>query len=174
MNYIYNDNKNMRVCCQDDFRAKPRGCGQPAETPACGRDCGCYRDCDCNCEKPAPGKCPEAVLKTKRLEGVKFDLIEETGGCVIACGRTDCHGELEFSGIPFGSYSLRETEPKDGYDFDGRPIHIDLSCAHPRKCVEVRNRMRQGAIKIVKFGEEEKFAMPDGCGDCGRGCGRSE
>ncbi|GHV02818.1 hypothetical protein FACS1894211_14960 [Clostridia bacterium] len=163
MNFIYNENKNVRVCSQEESFRKEKSCGceKPAEKP-------CHCNCNCGCEKPEPPKkCPEIVLEAKRLEGVKFDLIEKRSGCVIACGKTNYRGELEFSGIPFGCYSLRETESKEGYDFDDKTFDVDLSCKHPEKCVEVRNRMRQGAIKIVKIGEEEKFVMKDDGDDCG-------
>jgi len=76
---------------------------------------------------------------------------------VIACGKTNAKGEIKFDCLPLGEYAVREVKGVNGYDFDDKPVDVDLSPCHPDKCVEIHNHMHEGTIEIHKFGDEEKF-----------------
>ena len=170
MSYIYNDG---------DKKAKVYGGGGNGGSCAEGKPCNC--NCDkpkcCKLEKPEiidipfepkeiePSKpckkCPEVITEVKPLPGVEFELIEKKCGCVIACGKTNAKGELKFDCLPLGDYAIREVKGCDGYDFDDKPVDVDLSPCHPDKCVEVHNHMHEGSIEVHKFGDEEKFVCHD-------------
>ena len=100
--------------------------------------------------------------ETEKLAGAKF-VLKTRNGCVVACGKTNGCGEIEFGNLPFGNYLLQEIEAPDGYEFDKKPIPVEICHGDPCKNVEIINEKKKGRIKVIKFGKEEKF---DDCDDC--------
>lgn len=49
------------------------------------------------------------------LEGAEFTLYKADGETYVASGVTEADGTLEFSGLPYGTYILKETKAPSGY-----------------------------------------------------------
>lgn len=68
-----------------------------------------------------PGKGEFELSKTdedgEKLDGVTFELYDSEGK-VIRTETTKNGGKINFTGLPFGSYWIKETETKDGYVID--------------------------------------------------------
>lgn len=57
----------------------------------------------------------DSVTTTKKLPGAKFELRKADGTTKIAEATTDDNGELTFSGLDAGTYTLVEVEAPEGY-----------------------------------------------------------
>ena len=57
----------------------------------------------------------DSVTDSKKLEGAKFELRKADGTTKISDATTDSNGELTFSGLDAGTYTLVEVEAPEGY-----------------------------------------------------------
>lgn len=87
-----------------------------------------------------------------RLPGAKFALLNCEGQS-IACGETNCSGEIIFDCLPFGKYFIKEIEAPCGYEQTNECVEIVIGCQKQHRCVEFVNIKQSGSIKVVKFGK---------------------
>lgn len=64
--------------------------------------------------------------KHKRLKGAKFEL-RDSDDQVVASGKTNSNGELEFKNIDYGEYTLHETKAPKGYRLLAEPIDVKIN-----------------------------------------------
>jgi hypothetical protein len=87
------------------------------------------------------------------LGGVHFALLDSSK-LAIAEGDTESDGSLLFSGIPLGSYTLRETATVNGYVLDSTPIPVEITTAGQTVTINVTNAPAKGGITITKTDAE--------------------
>ena len=122
----------------------------------------------------------------KRLAGAKFALYDDCGKH-IACGVTDCRGELLFECLPHGKYFVKETDAPFGFEKSEEVAEVVICGKNSHKTVEFFNKRKTGSICVIKKGVECKGRHDEDC-DCecggkgsggghgggGRGSGRGE
>ena len=87
------------------------------------------------------------------LGGVHFALLDSSR-LAIAEGDTESDGTLLFSGIPLGSYMLRETATVNGYVLDNTPIPVEITTARQTVTINATNTPAKGGITITKTDAE--------------------
>ena len=95
-----------------------------------------------------------SVMKTDAetgaaLGGVHFALLDSST-LAIAEGDTESDGTLLFSGIPLGSYTLRETATVNGYVLDSTPVPVEITTAGQTVTINATNAPAKGGIAITK------------------------
>ncbi|EEI81895.1 SpaA isopeptide-forming pilin-related protein, partial [Anaerococcus tetradius] len=108
-------------------------------------------------------------ITRKPIDGVVFILRNENGEQVAK--RTDAYGKIYFDKIKPGTYTLEETQPKQGYaeefrrwsvevDTAGNTIITQLSFGHNEPIYDgkltVENKLKDAGFKILKRGEDGK------------------
>ena len=83
------------------------------------------------------------------LAGVHFVLLDSTTR-VIAEGDTGADGTLLLSGIPLGTYTLRETATVSGYVLDGTPRTVEISANGQTVTVNATNAPARGGVTVLK------------------------
>ena len=115
----------------------------------------------------------EIVLKKvdsegKPLAGASFALLNAYGAQIMAAV-SDANGMVRFTKIPYGSYTLRETQAPDGYSpMEDIQLTVDASQTKPIEytCVNIPNHYE--FIKVDNRGNPlagVKFVLEDGEGD---------
>ena len=117
--------------------------------------------CGCGERGERKEKHCKRIAEEKKLAGAKFELRAKCG-CLIACARTNSEGECYFGDLPAGTYMLKEVEAPKGWICEGRTMMIEITDDRLERCVEFMNRKRNGGIKVVKLGREERFACEKG------------
>lgn len=88
----------------------------------------------------------------RSLKGVAFSLVKTVGSeeIVVRKGTTDIDGKLEWTGLQYGVYRLKETVP-EGYIGDAEQT-VTLSSEDPEgiRILPVKNTRKIGTVKIVK------------------------
>ena len=87
------------------------------------------------------------------LSGVHF-VLSDSSGAVVDGGGTDDNGRLSFSNLPLGSYTLTETETRNGYILDETPISIVLNTAGQTVTKSITNVPARGSVSISKTDSE--------------------
>ena len=87
------------------------------------------------------------------LAGVHFALLDSSS-LAIAEGDTGSDGTLLFSGIPLGSYTLRETATVSGYVLNNTPIPVEITTAGQTVTINATNAPAKGGITITKTDAE--------------------
>ena len=87
------------------------------------------------------------------LAGVHFVLLDSTT-LAIAEGDTGEDGTLLLSGIPLGSYTLRETSTVNGYVLDNTPIPVEITSSGQTVELNITNGAATGSIVVVKTDAE--------------------
>lgn len=108
-------------------------------------------------------------ITRKPIDGVVFILRNENGEQVAK--KTDAYGKIYFDKIKPGTYTLEETQPKQGYaeefrrwsvevDTAGNTIITQLSFGHNEPIYDgkltVENKLKDAGFKILKRGEDGK------------------
>ncbi|WP_052676009.1 collagen binding domain-containing protein [Paenibacillus sp. IHBB 10380] len=81
------------------------------------------------------------------LEGVEFELHDSTNA-VIAKKTTDVNGVIEFTNLPYGSYTLVETKA-DGYVIE--KAETEVSIKQPETTLTIENKENDRSVKLTKF-----------------------
>lgn len=68
-------------------------------------------------------------LVVKVTEGAEFEL-RDTTGTVLAKGKTDANGRLQFTGLDAGSYKLVETKAPTGFQLDQTEHDVEISAVY--------------------------------------------
>lgn len=92
----------------------------------------------------------------KGLEGAKFDIMDESGE-VIESITSNSDGHAISSILPYGEYSVVETEAPDGYIIDSTPYEVSLESDDGMPVlgeVTIVNNQGSGQIDLDKVDEE--------------------
>ena len=105
-----------------------------------------------------------AIMKTDAetgaaLGGVHFALLDSSA-LAIAEGDTGSDGTLLLSGIPLGSYTLRETSTVNGYVLDNTPIPVEITTTGQTVTINATNTPAKGGITITKTDAENGAVLP--------------
>lgn len=105
-----------------------------------------------------------AIMKTDAetgaaLSGVHFALLDSSS-YAVAEGDTESDGTLLLSGIPLGSYTLRETATVSGYVLDNTPISVEITTAGQTVTINATNAPAKGGITITKTDAESGAVLP--------------
>ena len=105
-----------------------------------------------------------AIMKTDAetgaaLSGVHFALLDSSS-YAVAEGDTESDGTLLLSGIPLGSYTLRETATVSGYVLDNTPIPVEITAAGQTVTINATNAPAKGGITITKTDAETGTVLP--------------
>lgn len=116
------------------------------------------------------------VIETRRLTGVKFELIaaEEIKdgknvrpeGYSFGIKTTNSDGTITFDDLPLGKYNLIEREVPVGYVLDETPIPVELkykgeNVAKVIETAEATNALKKAHVHLVKY-EEEMEVVEEG------------
>lgn len=101
-------------------------------------------------------KCSVKVIKKNNetgnlLKGVFFKLYSQAG-TEIAEGYTNHKGILEFTGLPIGTYILKEEGTITGYVVDKTEKTIVLTKEKPSSTLTINNALQKGKITLTKQG----------------------
>ena len=107
----------------------------------------------------------------KPLAGVEFGLLKEDGSLLLTAV-TDENGLATFEKVPYGSYTVVETQPLPGYLADGTQIQIgvDGTFINPKKPIAtiINEKMRLHGRKVDTSGNAlagAEFALIDAATD---------
>ena len=92
------------------------------------------------------------------LSGVHF-VLKDSNGAVVDGGGTDENGRLSFLNLPLGTYTIIETETRNGYVLDETPITVELTSAAQTVTKNITNAPARGAVSIVKTDSETGEAL---------------
>ncbi len=87
------------------------------------------------------------------LSGIHF-VLTDSSGATVGGGGTDEAGELRFSGLPLGTYTLTETETRNGYVLDSAPITITLDANGQTVTQNITNTPARGSVSVLKTDAE--------------------
>jgi|GEM_PF-1236592 len=95
------------------------------------------------------------VVKTdedtgKLLAGAEFTLTNNSDQQLIATETTDANGEIVFSNLRYGSYTLKETKAPNGYDLIGSGAYQVTINSETVVTQDVTNKPLYGSLLIVK------------------------
>lgn len=92
------------------------------------------------------------------LSGVHF-VLTDSSGTSVGGGGTDENGRLTFANLPLGTYTLTETETRNGYVLDETPISVTLSTAGQLVTKNITNSRAVGSVAISKTDSETGQAL---------------
>ena len=92
------------------------------------------------------------------LSGVHF-VLTDSSGTSVGGGGTDENGRLTFGNLPLGTYTLTETETRNGYVLDETPISVTLSSAGQVVTKSITNSRAVGSVAISKTDSETGQAL---------------
>ena len=82
----------------------------------------------------------------EKIEGVKFNLLNDNNDCVLNNLITDINGEIIIENIMPGTYFLQEVEAKSGYKLLDEPIEITILFNEEKEII-VKNELKHEPIK---------------------------
>ena len=92
------------------------------------------------------------------LSGVHF-VLTDSSGTSVGGGGTDENGRLTFANLPLGTYTLTETETRNGYVLDETPISVTLSSTGQVVTKSITNSRAVGSVAISKTDSETGQAL---------------
>ena len=92
------------------------------------------------------------------LSGVHF-VLADASGTVVGGGGTDESGLLTFSRLPLGTYTLTETETRNGYVLDETPREVTITANGQTVEVSITNTPARGSVAITKTDTETGAAL---------------
>ena len=93
------------------------------------------------------------------LAGVHFALLDSSAA-VVAEGDTGADGTLLLSGIPLGTYTLRETATVSGYVLDETPRTVEITTHGQSVTVNATNTPARGGVTVLKTDASTGNALP--------------
>ena len=92
------------------------------------------------------------------LSGVHF-ILTDSNGTSVGGGTTDETGVVVFSHLPLGTYTLTETETRNGYILDATPREVTISTNGQTVEISIRNTPARGSVSIIKTDAESGTAL---------------
>ena len=92
------------------------------------------------------------------LSGVHF-ILTDANGTSVGGGATDENGVITFSHLPLGTYTLTETETRNGYILDDTPREVTISTNGQTVEISISNTPARGSVAIVKTDSETGAAL---------------
>ncbi|MGM8365834.1 SpaA isopeptide-forming pilin-related protein, partial [Virgibacillus sp. W0181] len=106
------------------------------------------------------------------LEGVVFELQDDTGTTLQENLATDETGTLVVDDLKPGNYQFVETATIPGYDLDATPIPFEIAIGQTEAAeVSFENPLSTGSVELTKVGEEgntlagAEFTLENGAGE---------
>lgn len=91
----------------------------------------------------------------KKLQGVRFEVIDQNGEVVRKELKTDQDGKLFINNLKPGKYQLVETESVEGYQKKSTPYPFTIEVAQKTPTeMKVINDLKTGAVQLTKLGEK--------------------
>lgn len=97
------------------------------------------------------------LTKGNALAGAEFDLIDSDGK-VVGHATTDKEGQIHFSNVWYGDYTLVETKAPEGYELLKEPLHVTVSKANDGVAVAFAADNKQTVLP--KTGSDHPSQMP--------------
>lgn len=97
------------------------------------------------------------------LEGAKFKLQKKDGTSWKELNfrlTTNQNGQLEISGLPFGSYRFVETEAPEGYIKSEKPVEFEISRAGEAKEIDGKYETVSGSVEEVQVVNQPQKDTP--------------
>ena len=92
------------------------------------------------------------------LSGVHF-ILTDSAGATVSGGGTDENGVLTFSNLPLGTYTITETETRNGYVLDSTPREVSIAENGQLVEVSITNTPARGSVSITKTDSETEAAL---------------
>ncbi len=92
------------------------------------------------------------------LSGVHF-ILTDSNDTAVGGGATDENGVVTFSHLPLGTYTLTETETRNGYIPDATPREVTISTNGQTVEVSISNTPARGSVSVVKTDSETGAAL---------------
>lgn len=95
----------------------------------------------------------------KPLEGVEFSVYSDTTGKLVQKGLTDSEGYLQFTDLPYDTYTVKETKTPEGYEA-ARDFKVTIREQNDTFHYAVENKVIEEKVKIVKVDAETGNTIP--------------
>ena len=92
------------------------------------------------------------------LSGVHF-ILSDSNGTSVGGGTTDETGVVVFSHLPLGTYTLTETETRNGYILDATPREVTISTNGQTVEVSISNTPARGSVSVAKTDSKTGAAL---------------
>lgn len=97
--------------------------------------------------------------KIKPLENVEFTVTSDTTKQIVEIGKTDIEGYLNFTDLPYDTYTVEETKTPEGYHpID--PFTISVKTQNETHHYALENKVIEEKLKVVKVDEETGKIIP--------------
>ncbi|MDR3050726.1 MAG: hypothetical protein LBU67_03280 [Oscillospiraceae bacterium] len=159
------DDSNIAADCSCNFHCCICGgwCASDGRCVLCGNVCthNCFKDCDCGCGCDCCGHhhgrhkgcnalgtlCVRKVSAVDRtpLANATYQL-QNAAGAPLRTGVTNAQGELCFTNVTLGTYSLVETVPPQGYQPNPLATTVSLTEEEPQLFLELTDLPITGTV----------------------------
>lgn len=97
---------------------------------------------------------------TKHLKDVEFSVFSDTTGKLITKGCTDENGYLKFEGLPYDTYTVKETKIPEGY-IAAKDFKVTIKKQDEIHHLEIKNELIKGSAKLIKTDVVTGEPLPD-------------
>ncbi len=104
------------------------------------------------------------IFKTKNkeikpLKDVEFSVFSDTTGKLVKTGYTDEKGYLKFEGLPYDTYTVKETKTPEGY-IAAKDFKVIVKKQNETHHYAIQNKVIEEKLKVVKIDSETKKIIP--------------
>ncbi|MHC9411490.1 SpaA isopeptide-forming pilin-related protein [Clostridium perfringens] len=104
------------------------------------------------------------IFKTKNkeikpLKYVEFSVFSDTTGKLVKTGYTDEKGYLKFGGLPYDTYTVKETKTPEGY-IAAKDFKVTVKKQNETHHYAIQNRVIEEKLKVVKIDSVTKKIIP--------------
>ncbi|MEK8193806.1 SpaA isopeptide-forming pilin-related protein [Clostridioides difficile] len=94
------------------------------------------------------------IFKTKNeeikpLKDVEFSVFSDTTGKLVKTGYTDEKGYLKFEGLPYDTYTVKETKTPEGY-IAAKDFKVIIKEQNEVHNLKIKNELIKGGAKLIK------------------------
>ena len=104
------------------------------------------------------------IFKTKNkeikpLKDVEFSVFSDTTGKLVKTGYTDEKGYLKFEGLPYDTYTVKESKTPEGY-IAAKDFKVTVKKQNETHHYAIQNKVIEEKLKVVKIDSETKKIIP--------------
>ncbi len=100
-----------------------------------------------------------SAKEIKPLENVEFSVFSDTTGKLVQKGLTDSEGYLEFTELPYDTYTVKETKTPEGYE-PAKDFKVTIHEENETHHYSVENKVIEETLKVVKVDAETGKTIP--------------